>query len=51
MRAGDAVSPLVDKLYEKAFTAYASVFDATATKYDQSFRLQNAQRLLRYVSS
>ena len=47
MRAGDAVSPLVDKLYEKAFNAYASVFNPTATKFDQSFRLQNAQRLLR----
>ena len=46
MRAADAVAPLIDKLYEKALNAYDSVLDPTATKFDQSFRLQNAQRLL-----
>lgn len=45
-RAADAIAPLLDKLYEKALQSHQSVFDPTATKYDLSFRLQNATRLL-----
>ena len=47
-RAADAIAPLLDKLYEKALQSHQSVFDPTATKYDLSFRLQNAMRLLRF---
>jgi len=46
-RAGDAVRPLLDRLYDKALAAHAAVFDPTATKYDISFRVQNGQRLLK----
>ena len=48
-RAADAVSPLLDKLYEKAFQSHQSVFDPAVTKYDLSFRLKNTQRLLALV--
>jgi len=48
-RAADAVTPLLDKLYEKAFQSHQSVFDPTVTKYDLSFRLKNTQRLLTLV--
>lgn len=46
-RAGDAVSPLLDKLYEKALQSHQAVFDPTVSKYDLGFRLQSALRLLR----
>ena len=48
-RAADAVSPLLDKLYEKAFQSHQSVFDPAVTKYDLTFRLKNSQRLLALV--
>ena len=48
-RAADAVSPLLDKLYEKAFQSHQSVFDPAVTKYDLTFRLKNTQRLLALV--
>ena len=47
-RAGDAVSPLLDKLYQKALHSHDAVFDPTVSKYDLGFRLQSALRLLRY---
>jgi hypothetical protein len=46
-RAGDAVSPLLDRLYEKALQSHEAVFDPTVSKYDLGFRLQSALRMLR----
>lgn len=46
-RAGEAVVPLLDKLYEKALQSHAMVNDPSVSKFDLTFRLQNAQRLLR----
>ena len=45
-RASDAVAPLLDRMYDKALQTHLSVFDASVSKYDLGFRLQNAQRLL-----
>ena len=46
-RAGEAVSPLLDRLYEKALQSHQAVYDPTVSKYDLGFRLQSALRLLR----
>ena len=46
-RASDALVPLLNLLYEKAFSTYDSVFQPSLTKFDQTFRIQNAIRLLR----
>ena len=48
-RAGDAVSPLLDRLYEKALQSHEAVFDPTVSKYDLGFRIQSALRMLRWV--
>ncbi|XP_065890000.1 uncharacterized protein [Dysidea avara] len=47
LRASNALIPVLDKLYEKAFAAYRAVMDGTAGKFDLKFRLTNAQRLLK----
>jgi hypothetical protein len=46
-RAGDAVSPLLDRLYEKALHSQEAVFDPTVSRYALGYRLQNSARLLR----
>ena len=46
-RATAAVTPPLDKMYKKALQAHHLVGDPTVSKYDQTFRLQNAVRLLR----
>ena len=48
-RAADAISPLLDRLYQKALRSHQTIFDPTASKYDQGFRIQSAQRLLKWV--
>jgi hypothetical protein len=50
-RAGEAVTPLLDRLYEKALQSHQSVYDPTVSKYDLGFRLQSALRLLRMCCS
>ena len=47
-RAGDAVAPLLDRLYEKAMQSHEAVLDPTVSKYDHGFKLQATVRLLRY---
>ena len=47
IRAGTAVQPLVDLLYQKAFTTYDSIFEISVSNFDKKFRVQNAQRLLK----
>lgn len=46
-RGAEALSPLIDLLYQKAFSTYNSIFEPSVTYYDQTFRVQNAQRLLK----
>ena len=49
-RAATAITPLMDLLYQKALHTYDSIFDPTVSNFDKRFRIQNAQRLLKYVS-
>ena len=46
-RAADAVEPLLDKLYEKAFLSHLSIQDPSINKFDRQFRLENAVKLLK----
>ena len=48
-RAVDAVTPLLDKLFEKALYSHSMVSDPSVGKFDLNFRLQNSIRLLRYT--
>ena len=47
-RGTESVIPLLDKLYEKALQSHAFISDTSISKFDMTFRLQNAQRLLTY---
>ena len=47
-RGTESVTPLLDKLYEKALQSHAFISDTSISKFDMTFRLQNAQRLLTY---
>lgn len=49
-RAAAAIAPLLDLLYQKAFFTYDSIFEPSISAFDKRFRVQNAQRLLKWVS-
>lgn len=46
-RAAEAVGPLLNLLYQKAFSTYDSIFEPSIRNFDKRFRVQNAQRLLK----
>lgn len=46
-RAGVAVQPLLELLYQRAFATHDSIFEPSVTNFDKRFRVQNAQRLMK----
>jgi len=48
-RASQAMVPIMELLYQKAFSVYDSIYHPSISTFDRKFRVQNAIRLLKYV--